>query len=513
MAVWWLEDFDKRTKDKSNGRHRLLLVDGHNSHYSLAFLKYAQDAKIVVLCYPSHTTHVLQGLDVVAFAILKKRWHRERDTWERENWGQSLQKGTFLELFGRVYTETMTPTLVRECFRKTGVVPLDRNVVSSRQIAPSVEHSSHIDTSDLSTPVKRILKFQRQLIALDHPDEDANLPLFHPCQDPNMFSVLAEDADDDDDDDELCGAEAVGLVRRHGDEESMEMDADFMASVDPSLRPMCHSEFEVDAIDRASDIDLHSGGENEDEGPQPRAPPVLCRHHRETPESLLQKVFEGSSAGFLANDSPITSNFELPEPLYGGIARVALSNWATKPPASGRRTKAGLEAENEALRRDVVTCQQALRNGAQTVTVLNGQLVTSKMAFAKVRMQLAAQETKRVAPKRKEIATSLGRVLTHESFLEVLDEMAQRQSDADATKLAKDLIEKDWNKYLDEYNEGVTMWKAEVTRRKVEGIKGRYLKPKKMQKKDWLDARAGIHTISHDGVEERAGSDNDEAEE
>ncbi len=69
-GVEWIKHFDLYTKAKAHGRPRLLLVDGHNSHYTLAFLLYAIAAHIIVLCYSSHTTHVYQGLDVVVFGIL-----------------------------------------------------------------------------------------------------------------------------------------------------------------------------------------------------------------------------------------------------------------------------------------------------------------------------------------------------------------------------------------------------------------------------------------------------------
>ena len=33
----WIEDFEKKTRTKANGQTRLLLVDGHNSHYTKNF--------------------------------------------------------------------------------------------------------------------------------------------------------------------------------------------------------------------------------------------------------------------------------------------------------------------------------------------------------------------------------------------------------------------------------------------------------------------------------------------
>ncbi|KIK76196.1 hypothetical protein PAXRUDRAFT_18381 [Paxillus rubicundulus Ve08.2h10] len=71
IGVKWIKDFDKHTKVKANRQDHLLIVDGHNLHYTCAFLEYAWKNHIHVLCYPAHTTHVYQGLDVVVFAVLK----------------------------------------------------------------------------------------------------------------------------------------------------------------------------------------------------------------------------------------------------------------------------------------------------------------------------------------------------------------------------------------------------------------------------------------------------------
>jgi hypothetical protein len=57
----WLEnDFDPATREKAAGRYRLLILDGHNSHCTFKFCKYAADNNIIVLCLPPHTTHALQ---------------------------------------------------------------------------------------------------------------------------------------------------------------------------------------------------------------------------------------------------------------------------------------------------------------------------------------------------------------------------------------------------------------------------------------------------------------------
>ena len=49
----------------------LLIEDGHSSHISMEVIELARCNNIHVLCLPSHTTHLLQPLDVGVFKSLK----------------------------------------------------------------------------------------------------------------------------------------------------------------------------------------------------------------------------------------------------------------------------------------------------------------------------------------------------------------------------------------------------------------------------------------------------------
>jgi DDE superfamily endonuclease len=64
--------FDAETKVKAGGETRILILDGHSSHYTLDFIDYARANNINLLGYPAHCTHALQGLDVVCFAKMKE---------------------------------------------------------------------------------------------------------------------------------------------------------------------------------------------------------------------------------------------------------------------------------------------------------------------------------------------------------------------------------------------------------------------------------------------------------
>jgi hypothetical protein len=59
VALDWIKHFDKMTKNKTMGRWRLLLVDGHGSYETREFAKYAEDHYIVLWALPPHITHLL----------------------------------------------------------------------------------------------------------------------------------------------------------------------------------------------------------------------------------------------------------------------------------------------------------------------------------------------------------------------------------------------------------------------------------------------------------------------
>jgi hypothetical protein len=96
---WMVKYFDLQTKEKASGHTCVLLMDGHSSHYSLKLLDHARENNIVILGYPSHCTHVLQGLDVVCFAKMKNKFRKEIQTFEDLHM-HSIGKADFAGVFG-----------------------------------------------------------------------------------------------------------------------------------------------------------------------------------------------------------------------------------------------------------------------------------------------------------------------------------------------------------------------------------------------------------------------------
>ena len=73
---WLTELFEPQTSLIQKGKWRLILYDGHSSHISSKFIRYAVKKEIILLCLPSHTTHKLQPLDVGLFGPFAMHYQR-----------------------------------------------------------------------------------------------------------------------------------------------------------------------------------------------------------------------------------------------------------------------------------------------------------------------------------------------------------------------------------------------------------------------------------------------------
>ncbi|KIJ28783.1 hypothetical protein M422DRAFT_189346, partial [Sphaerobolus stellatus SS14] len=133
---WFKKDFEPQTREKAAGEFRLLLLDGHSSHYPTELLHYAQTVDVLIAGYPSHTTHALQGLDVVCFSRMKDMYRHEVKTFEEEN-QRKMNKGDFAAVFGRAFQRAFTPTIIKMVFRPTGVHPFSPNIINEKQFKPS----------------------------------------------------------------------------------------------------------------------------------------------------------------------------------------------------------------------------------------------------------------------------------------------------------------------------------------------------------------------------------------
>ena len=120
-----------RLSSLTQGAYRLLIVDGHESHNSHKFHKYCKEHKIIVLCMPQHSSHLLQPLDVGCLSPLKRAYGNEINGWARYSTHQ-VKKTTFLPAFKTAFNKAITKENILASFRGAGLVPHDPERVLSK---------------------------------------------------------------------------------------------------------------------------------------------------------------------------------------------------------------------------------------------------------------------------------------------------------------------------------------------------------------------------------------------
>ena len=66
--------FETETKHHFHGDYQILIIDRYISHVSTKFIQFMRKHKIVYLCLPTYSTHLLQALDLSLFSLLKQNY-------------------------------------------------------------------------------------------------------------------------------------------------------------------------------------------------------------------------------------------------------------------------------------------------------------------------------------------------------------------------------------------------------------------------------------------------------
>ena len=118
LGLQWLEHFNKHTEQQAAGCNHLLILDGHHSHQTPEFILKAWEYKIVCLCLPLHSTHLLQPLDVSIFGPLQKAYCNEVDHLAGGN--VTVTKKDFIQLYEKARV-VLTNRLAWNAFKAVGI--------------------------------------------------------------------------------------------------------------------------------------------------------------------------------------------------------------------------------------------------------------------------------------------------------------------------------------------------------------------------------------------------------
>jgi hypothetical protein len=131
LGFSWLEHFNEHTTNRSTGPYRLLILDGHESHQSTEFTTYCKEKNIILLYMPSHSSHLLQPLDVGCFGPLKKAYSREIEGLMRRR-RTHITKTEFFPAFHAAHQATIITRNIKGGFRGAGLAPFDPEHVISK---------------------------------------------------------------------------------------------------------------------------------------------------------------------------------------------------------------------------------------------------------------------------------------------------------------------------------------------------------------------------------------------
>ena len=126
----------------------LLIEDGHASHISLEVIKLAQENDIHLLCLPSHTTHLLQPLDVGVFKSMKSQFNKACKHFMTSKPGRVITSEDLASLLAVTWPQCMTPVNIMSGFRKCGIYPLNPGAVKDYETAPSKSLCFPSDSQD-----------------------------------------------------------------------------------------------------------------------------------------------------------------------------------------------------------------------------------------------------------------------------------------------------------------------------------------------------------------------------
>jgi len=129
IGVEWIKQCFKLETQRGDDEYRLLIVDGHALHVTTQAIKFYIASKIILLCLPPHTTHLLQLLDVGIFlplATAYKAGVRERSKYIVS---YGIDKVEFLEILKEAWDKAITLLNIEKAWKAVGLEPYNPKVV------------------------------------------------------------------------------------------------------------------------------------------------------------------------------------------------------------------------------------------------------------------------------------------------------------------------------------------------------------------------------------------------
>ena len=120
------------------GIKHVVLLDLHKSHlFNSSYMEYMQANNIEVCSFPPHCTHILQPLDDLPYAMLKRKFQKELISFNLQVAGEKLSKQQFFRVLIPAFSGAFQPEVIRKGFHNTGIYPLNQDAPKLKQLGPS----------------------------------------------------------------------------------------------------------------------------------------------------------------------------------------------------------------------------------------------------------------------------------------------------------------------------------------------------------------------------------------
>ena len=117
----------------------ILIIDDDGLHITYSVIKRAVQENIKTTLPPSHTTNVLQLLDVGLFRSLKANLSKVTDgikVLSVTGDYQSINKTNFTAIFKEFFERSMSLATIKNRFRKTGIYPFNPKAIDKTRLIP-----------------------------------------------------------------------------------------------------------------------------------------------------------------------------------------------------------------------------------------------------------------------------------------------------------------------------------------------------------------------------------------
>jgi hypothetical protein len=131
IGLRYLDHLIKETGSGPDQEYKILLMDNHGSHRTDEFNLKARVNNIIVLYFPAHLTQILQPLDVGCFRA-EKHWHNDAVNAALENLDFDYTLSSFFRDLKKIREKTFTYGTVRDAWRKSGVMPPNRELIKKK---------------------------------------------------------------------------------------------------------------------------------------------------------------------------------------------------------------------------------------------------------------------------------------------------------------------------------------------------------------------------------------------